>query len=283
MLRTYNVLRGLAGRHSVHLVCFDQRHGEDPDERRRVAEARLLLTECNDFEKVQRDDTITAFETFLAKWPKGRHHAEAKLGLERVRHRRTAARTAPRTSAASEAPRERIVPETIAEVKPPPIVPLTIVAGAVPQKTLETTLETNVEPTRAMPQPQRSWHVLASAIATAVAIIAVIVLVWPKEELPLPPVELPGNLVIDARPWGTLQSIRDANGKEWMDGTTPRFTPISISVPPGHYKIQLANPQQKDDTRTIDASVQSTKTNTVSVEFERIDSAEYFRRQGWTQ
>jgi glycosyltransferase involved in cell wall biosynthesis len=41
MLRTYNVLHGLAGRHQVHLVCFDQRHGEDPDERRRVAEARL--------------------------------------------------------------------------------------------------------------------------------------------------------------------------------------------------------------------------------------------------
>jgi len=41
MLRTYNVLHGLAGRHSVHLVCFDQRHGADPDERRRVAEARL--------------------------------------------------------------------------------------------------------------------------------------------------------------------------------------------------------------------------------------------------
>jgi glycosyltransferase involved in cell wall biosynthesis len=41
MLRTYNVLHGLAGRHEVHLVCFDQRHGEDPDERRRIAEARL--------------------------------------------------------------------------------------------------------------------------------------------------------------------------------------------------------------------------------------------------
>jgi glycosyltransferase involved in cell wall biosynthesis len=41
MLRTYNVLRGLAGRHTVHLVCFDQRHGADPDDRRRVAEARL--------------------------------------------------------------------------------------------------------------------------------------------------------------------------------------------------------------------------------------------------
>jgi len=41
MLRTYNVLHGLAGRHAVHLVCFDQRHGEDPDERRRIAEARL--------------------------------------------------------------------------------------------------------------------------------------------------------------------------------------------------------------------------------------------------
>src|SRR3989304_4197806 len=25
MLRTYNVLRGLAQRHSIHLVCFDQR------------------------------------------------------------------------------------------------------------------------------------------------------------------------------------------------------------------------------------------------------------------
>jgi glycosyltransferase involved in cell wall biosynthesis len=52
MLRTYNVLRGLAGRHSVHLVCFDQRHGEDPDERRRVAEARLreLCTSVDVFE-----------------------------------------------------------------------------------------------------------------------------------------------------------------------------------------------------------------------------------------
>ncbi len=41
MLRTYNVLRGLAARHEIHLVCFDQRHSEDPTERRRVAEARL--------------------------------------------------------------------------------------------------------------------------------------------------------------------------------------------------------------------------------------------------
>jgi glycosyltransferase involved in cell wall biosynthesis len=41
MLRTFNVLRGLADRHIVHLVCFDQRHGTDPLERRRVAEARL--------------------------------------------------------------------------------------------------------------------------------------------------------------------------------------------------------------------------------------------------
>jgi polysaccharide biosynthesis protein PslH len=41
MLRTHNVLMGLAACHSVHLVCFDQRHGTDPDERRRVAEARL--------------------------------------------------------------------------------------------------------------------------------------------------------------------------------------------------------------------------------------------------
>jgi glycosyltransferase involved in cell wall biosynthesis len=41
MLRTYNVLSGLARRHSVHLVCFDQRHGEDPRERRRLAEENL--------------------------------------------------------------------------------------------------------------------------------------------------------------------------------------------------------------------------------------------------
>jgi sugar transferase (PEP-CTERM/EpsH1 system associated) len=41
MLRTFNVLAGLAHRHDVHLVCFDQRHGVDPVERRRVAEERL--------------------------------------------------------------------------------------------------------------------------------------------------------------------------------------------------------------------------------------------------
>ena len=41
MLRTYNVLSGLARRHRVHLVCFDQRHGADPQSRRKVAEAHL--------------------------------------------------------------------------------------------------------------------------------------------------------------------------------------------------------------------------------------------------
>jgi glycosyltransferase involved in cell wall biosynthesis len=41
MLRTYNVLRGLSTRHTVHLVCFDQRHGVDPLQRRRLAESTL--------------------------------------------------------------------------------------------------------------------------------------------------------------------------------------------------------------------------------------------------
>jgi glycosyltransferase involved in cell wall biosynthesis len=41
MLRTYSVLSRLARRHTVHLVCFDQRHGEDPEQRRHAAEANL--------------------------------------------------------------------------------------------------------------------------------------------------------------------------------------------------------------------------------------------------
>jgi len=41
MLRTYNVLRELARRHRVHLICFDQRHGPDPLTRRRLAENHL--------------------------------------------------------------------------------------------------------------------------------------------------------------------------------------------------------------------------------------------------
>jgi glycosyltransferase involved in cell wall biosynthesis len=41
MLRTYNVLRGLAARHSIYFVCFDQRHGHDPHQRRLAAEAHL--------------------------------------------------------------------------------------------------------------------------------------------------------------------------------------------------------------------------------------------------
>jgi glycosyltransferase involved in cell wall biosynthesis len=41
MLRTYNVLSGLARRHSVSLACFDQRHGPDPQARRREAESHL--------------------------------------------------------------------------------------------------------------------------------------------------------------------------------------------------------------------------------------------------
>src|SRR5512134_2945198 len=41
MLRTYNVLSGLARRHQLHLVCYDQRHGADPESRRRQAEQHL--------------------------------------------------------------------------------------------------------------------------------------------------------------------------------------------------------------------------------------------------
>lgn len=68
MLRTYNVLRGLALRHDVHLVCFDQRHGVDPAARRRVAEARLreLCASVDVFEIPSRKSTLMLGATGLA-------------------------------------------------------------------------------------------------------------------------------------------------------------------------------------------------------------------------
>jgi sugar transferase (PEP-CTERM/EpsH1 system associated) len=61
MLRTYNVLTGLARRHDVHLVCFDQRHGRDPDKRRRVGEEQLRsLCQSVDIFEVPSKRALTA-------------------------------------------------------------------------------------------------------------------------------------------------------------------------------------------------------------------------------
>jgi hypothetical protein len=140
---------------------------------------------------------------------------------------------------------------------------------------------------------------------TAVALALVIATgVWivnrrkPTSAIPIPaiatPVELPskrdpsqlvatqvvpGTLMIDAVPWAEVTEIVDAQGKP-QPVPTPGYTPITVEVPPGEYRVTFKDPMSPA-TRLATVHVTSAGRQRASVEFRRIDADEYFRNAGW--
>jgi serine/threonine protein kinase len=161
-------------------------------------------------------------------------------------------------------------------------------APAVPSKTVA----------RSLPR----WYPVAAVIA--LLLLAGIAVVWfqskqtttVSQEPPLtvthsPPLQgerqgegtvvdapAPGQLLINAFPWGQVTSVTNAAGEEQLEAGAAD-TPLLLSLPPGHYKVRLTNPNS-NRSMVLDAAVTSAALTRAETELDRIDAAAYVEGVG---
>jgi serine/threonine-protein kinase len=87
------------------------------------------------------------------------------------------------------------------------------------------------------------------------------------------PVAAPGQLLINAFPWGMVTSVTNTAGAEQLSAGAVD-TPLVLALPPGNYKVQLTNPNSNRNV-TLDATVTSGALTRAETELDRIDAAAY--------
>jgi serine/threonine-protein kinase PpkA len=88
-----------------------------------------------------------------------------------------------------------------------------------------------------------------------------------------------GELVLNALPWGTVESVLDAN-RQPVALPADASTPLILSLPTGSYVITFHHPQAAKTMQVI-AKVEAKKRASADAAFPTITSQEYFSRAGW--
>ena len=88
-----------------------------------------------------------------------------------------------------------------------------------------------------------------------------------------------GELVLNAYPWGKVESVLDANRQpvKLPDDAT---TPLTLKLPAGSYSVTFRHPQARKPVQVI-AKVEAQKRATANAAFTTISAQEYFTRAGW--
>jgi serine/threonine protein kinase len=143
--------------------------------------------------------------------------------------------------------------------------------------------------------PKRRSFALAGVIVALLLFAGIGVLLWPRQPLPLKPPPRPqpvpvatnttgttvtveatpienGELLINALPWGEVESVVNAAGAEQLSASAE--TPLVLSLPAGEYKVRLTNPNSKRSV-TLDATVKPNALSRYSTELDRVDAGAY--------
>ncbi|HEX3894593.1 MAG TPA: protein kinase [Rudaea sp.] len=88
-----------------------------------------------------------------------------------------------------------------------------------------------------------------------------------------------GELVLNAYPWGNVDSIVDAN-RQKVALPAEASTPLVLTLPAGSYVITFKHPKAAKPVQVI-AKVEARKRVTANAAFPTISSKEYFSRVGW--
>jgi len=88
-----------------------------------------------------------------------------------------------------------------------------------------------------------------------------------------------GDLVLNATPWATVDSVLDANHQS-VALPSDASTPLILSLPPGSYVITFRHPQAAKTAQVV-ANVEAKKRVSAGAAFPSITSQEYFSRAGW--
>jgi hypothetical protein len=91
-----------------------------------------------------------------------------------------------------------------------------------------------------------------------------------------PPAVATGRLIIDAAPWAEVVEIVGASGPV---ASTASYTPLSLTVPAGAYRVTLRSPNDRAP-RTVTAIVAAGQDARAFAQFAPIDVDAYFRRVG---
>lgn len=89
-----------------------------------------------------------------------------------------------------------------------------------------------------------------------------------------------GLLVIDALPWGRVETLEDSSGRNWLV-RADTYTPFAVAVPPGHYTAVVTSAAFPGKRLTLSAHIHTGKTATCIGRFEAVDAKEYLKSQGW--
>jgi hypothetical protein len=88
-----------------------------------------------------------------------------------------------------------------------------------------------------------------------------------------------GELVLNAYPWGKVESVTDSSGKPVAlpaDATTP----LKLTLPAGVYQVTFRHPQVTRTAKQV-AQVQAKGSVTVATTFNGISTRDYLKRAGW--
>jgi serine/threonine-protein kinase PpkA len=88
-----------------------------------------------------------------------------------------------------------------------------------------------------------------------------------------------GELVLNAYPWGNVESVVDSN-RQQIALPANASTPLVLNVPAGSYVITFRHPKAVKPVQVI-AKVEARKRATANAAFPTISSKEYFTRAGW--
>ena len=88
------------------------------------------------------------------------------------------------------------------------------------------------------------------------------------------------TLVLHAVPWAQITEVVDAEGVSQL-GTEPLFTPASLALPAGSYRVTLTHPEQSEPT-VLEVQMGATGTLTERVVLQDVDVDQYFAEVGWS-
>ena len=88
-----------------------------------------------------------------------------------------------------------------------------------------------------------------------------------------------GQLVLNAYPWGKVESVLDAN-RQPVALPADATTPFTLTLPAGSYVITFRHPDAAKPAQVI-AKVEAQKRSTANAAFTTISAQEYFSRAGW--
>ncbi|MHB8447732.1 MAG: protein kinase domain-containing protein [Rudaea sp.] len=88
-----------------------------------------------------------------------------------------------------------------------------------------------------------------------------------------------GELVLNAYPWGKVESVLDAN-RQPVPLPADATTPLVLTLPAGSYVVTFRHPKVGKPVRVI-ATVEARKRVVANAAFPTISAREYFSRAGW--